>query len=152
MMTDLLLSIAHHLIAFGLVAVVAMQWILLRDPPDHPTVQRLARLNVSVIILTVIVLVVGALRAIYGLKGWAFLAHNPLFHTKVTLFLIVMLIMVVPTLRFAQWRRATANPAWSLPSTQWKTVRRCLVAEFHLLLIIPILAALMARGLGLPAT
>ena len=47
-----------------------------------------------------LVLVTGALRAAFGAKGWAFYAHNPAFHVKVTLFVIVGLVSIAPTLQF----------------------------------------------------
>lgn len=150
MNADLILTLAHHVTAFALVAVVAMQWILLRDVPGPATVRRLGRIDIVYGMLAVAILAVGLMRVFLGDKGWAFYRANPAFHAKLTLFLVVGLVSILPTMRFIRWRRQlTADAAWTVPTGQWKAVRRCLAVEFHLLLIIPLLAALAARGIGM---
>lgn len=150
MNTDLILTLVHHLAAFGLVSCAAMQWILLRDPPGALTIRRLGRIDIIYGVLVAVILAAGFWRAFHGDKGWVFYRANPAFHAKLTVFLLVGLLSALPTIRFIQWRRRlAADPAFTVPEGQWRTVRRLLVAEFHLLLIIPLLAALAARGIGM---
>jgi putative membrane protein len=85
---------------------------------------------------------------VYGLKGWAFYAHNPVFHFKLGLFVLVGLLSILPTRAFLRWRRARrADPHWRVPTAEWRNARRWLVVELHLLALIPLAAVIMSRGL-----
>ena len=90
----------------------------------------------------------GALRAAWGAKGWSFYAHNPVFHVKITLFVLVGLLSIVPTLAFLRWRRAQrADPAARVADAAWRRVRGFVIAELVLVALIPLAAVVMARGL-----
>ena len=148
MLNDAILAILHHLTAFGLVAVVGMQWMLMRMPPAN-AIRPLALLDRWYGVLALAMVVIGTLRIFYGAKPAVFFLHNPAFHGKLTLFVIVGLVSILPTMRFIKWNRLRQDPTWVVPVGQWKVVRRCLAIEFHLLLLIPILAALASRGVGM---
>jgi putative membrane protein len=45
------------------------------------------------------------LRRNLGLKGRDFYVHNPLFWTKMALFVVVGLISIIPTVAYISWRR-----------------------------------------------
>ena len=68
---------------------------------------------------------------------------------KVGMFLLVALISVYPTMRFLAWRKMLKQgdlPALTLPTiTRLRAVIRL---ELGLLIVIPLLAVLMARGIG----
>ena len=96
-----------------------------------------------------LVLVTGGLRAVYGAKGWSFYAHNPAFHVKVTLFVIVGLVSIAPTIAFIRWRKARrADPAYVVAEAEWKRARRFVMVELHLIALIPLAAVIMSRGLA----
>ena len=68
---------------------------------------------------------------------------------KVGLFLAVGLISVLPTLTFVRWRRLfERDAAWQVPEAERKRARRLVMIEVHLAALIPLVAVIMARGLG----
>jgi putative membrane protein len=86
---------------------------------------------------------------VWGAKGWAFYAHNPVFHLKLGLFVLVGLLSILPTRAFLRWRRARrADAAYRVPETEWRRARRWVVVELHLIALIPLAAVIMSRGLG----
>lgn len=90
---------------------------------------------------------------IFGLTLWfavgkpaEFYSPNPLFHAKLGLFLLLLLVAAWPALFFFRNRKFSGE---TLPVP--RAVRTCLKLEIALLVIIPLLATLMARGIGLPS-
>lgn len=148
MWTDALLAYFHFASIFAMIALLSVEWSLLRAGADDVDTERLARADAGYGALAVVVLLSGALRAVYGLKGWTFYAHNPVFHLKVTLFVLVGLLSILPTRAFLRWRRARrADAAWRVPAAEWRGARRWLIVELHLLALIPLAAVVMSRGL-----
>ena len=75
-------------------------------------------------------------------------ALTPVFHLKVPLFVLVGLLSTLPTRALLRWRRARrADPAWRVPETEWRSARRWVLVELHLLALIPLAAVIMSRGL-----
>jgi putative membrane protein len=147
MLADALLAYLHFLTVFALAWCLAREWTLLRDGGDLD-VARLARVDAGFGVSAGLVLLTGALRAVFGAKGWAFYAHNPAFHAKLGLFVLVGLASIVPTLAFLRWRRQSrADAAWRVPGREWRAMRGWVAAELAALALIPLLAALMARGI-----
>ena len=90
----------------------------------------------------------GISRVIWGVKGAAFYLHNPVFWTKISLFLIVALLSIPPTIHYIRLRKAQPGAgSVSVDSATYQTMRRLLTAQVVILLIIPLFAALMARGI-----
>ncbi|HEY6942519.1 DUF2214 family protein [Dokdonella sp.] len=145
---DALLAYVHFAAIFAMIGCLSAEWTLLRAGAEAVDAERLARADAGYGALAGIVLLSGALRAVYGLKGWAFYAHNPVFHFKLGLFVLVGLLSILPTRAFLRWRRARrADPHWRVPAAEWRNARRWLVVELHLLALIPLAAVIMSRGL-----
>lgn len=148
MWTDAILAYLHFAAIFALIWFLAKEWTLLRAGAANVDVERIAKADAGFGAMAGIVLVTGALRAAFGAKGWAFYAHNPAFHAKVTLFVIVGLVSIAPTLQFLRWRKARrADAAFRVSDAQWTRARRFLMVELHLIALIPLLAVIMSRGL-----
>lgn len=148
MWTDAILAYLHYAAIFTLLWFLAKEWTLLRAGAANVDVERIAASDAWFGIAAALVLVTGALRAAFGAKGWAFYAHNPAFHAKVTLFVIVGLVSIAPTLQFLRWRKARrADAAFRVPDAEWSRARRFLMIELHLIALIPLLAVVMSRGL-----
>jgi len=97
-----------------------------------------------------LLLVAGFMRMYLGAKGAAFYWSNPVFHTKLTFFILMGLLSIVPTVRYIRWRKAyAANPNFTPTDAEIKNTRLLLHVQATLLLFIPLLAALMARGIGI---
>ncbi|MFI4969842.1 MAG: DUF2214 family protein [Lysobacterales bacterium] len=148
MWTDAFLAYLHFAAIFTLLWFLAKEWTLLRAGAADLALERLAWADAGFGFSAGAVLLSGAARAAFGIKGWAFYAHNPVFYLKVGLFVLVGLISIAPTLNFLRWRRAwRADRAFRVPDAQWRRVRRLLMIELHLIALIPLAAVIMARGL-----
>ena len=149
MILDAFLAVIHHLCVFGLFVILAAEMTLVRPGILAETVIRVVRIDGLYGILAGLALVAGGLRVVYGAKGAAFYTHNPLFWTKLGLFLLIGILSVPPTLDYIRWRKALrANPV-ALPSASAvQATRKLIHIQFGLLFLLPILAAMMARGIG----
>lgn len=146
MLTDFILASLHHVAVFALLAVLVMEFVLVKPGISGPAIKRLAIIDGLFGALSVIVVAVGVSRVIWGLKGWEAYAHNVWFWHKMAVFVLVGLLSIIPTLRFLKWRKAAANnPSFVAPDSDVRTVRKFLHAELGLFLLIPIFAAAMAR-------
>ena len=148
MTIDALLAILHHLLAFGLVGLIMAEWAMLRGTASPDVLGRLGRVDLFYGICAGLLLVVGALRVTYGVKGYAFYTGNPVFWLKIAFFTLAGLLSIPPTIRFIRWSR-TVKAGGTLPdAAEWLTTRKLVVWELHALAGVMICAALMARGIG----
>lgn len=146
MLTDLLLAIAHHLLAFALISMLVAESVLLRGPVDAAVVRRLAGLDAGYGMSAVLLLAVGASRLLYGVKGMDFYQHNPWFHAKFGLFVLVALLSILPTVRFLRWRRALKRDPGFVPDARQLGALRLLIRlELVAVAAIFVCAAAMAR-------
>ena len=143
-MADLILAILHHLLVFGLVAMMVATRVLLGGAPtDAP---RLARTDAAAGGLSTLVLVAGISRVIWGGKGWAFYQANPFFWGKLASFLIIGLLTIPGTMAFLRWRKAQAADAGFRPAVE-EVARLRRLTGYQTLMLVPLLAcaAAMAR-------
>ena len=150
MSTDLLLACLHHLVVFSLVAIPAAELALMRGQLGAVRVAHLARLDAMYGLLAMLILAIGFGRVFWGAKGSAFFLHNPVFWAKIGFFALVGLVSVVPTVRLLRWKKAVQRDAgFVVPEPDVAGTRRWLTVELALFVPIPLLAAAMARGVGL---
>lgn len=141
MLADTLLAVAHHLLAFGLLAILVAELVLLTATPNAAWRVRLARLDAGYGAAAGLLIAVGVGRLFWGAKGSAYFLENPLFWAKMAVFAGVGLLSIAPTAAILKWRKAA-----DLPSTdEVAQLRRWLWLELGLFSLIPVLAALMVR-------
>jgi putative membrane protein len=141
---DLGLAIVHHITVFGLVALLAMEWVMLRDASVDPA--RLTKVDAGYGLVAGLAVVIGICRVIWGGKGWAFYEANPFFWAKMGLFVLMALVSIGPTLLFIRWRRAAAGAAaFTPPAKDLKRARTWVRLEALLLILLLGCAAAMAR-------
>ena len=146
MATDLGLAALHHLLVFGLTAMLVAQAVLLRGTLDAAALPRLAKLDAGYGACAGLLLVVGLARVYLGVKGEDFYLHNPWFHAKVGTFVLVGLLSIIPTVRYARWKKAQrAHPGFVPDATALARTRTLLRIELVGLAAIFVLAAAMAR-------
>jgi putative membrane protein len=149
MTTDAWLAIAHHLAVFGLLAVLAMEWALARPGLVAADVERLAKVDAAYGATAGTVLVVGIVRVALGDQPADFYLENPFFWLKMASFGAVGLLSIGPTMRYLGWRRALAADGGALPAAaEVAGVRRRILIQLAVFPLIPVFAALMARGIG----
>ena len=125
MLTDAMLSHFHHIAAFALVAILFVEMALCKPGMTSQQVHSLTRYDRMYGIFAVLLLVVGVMRVMWGIKGTQFYAHNPAFHAKVGLFIVIGLLSVPPTLPFLRWSKSLkANVQFVPVDAEIKAARR----------------------------
>ena len=150
MMTDLVLAALHFILIFAIIGILGAEAGLVQDGMDGRQANRVAVLDRGYGAAAGLLLVVGFLRVFYGARGADFYLHNPVFWAKIGVFALAGALSVPPTIRFIVWqRRVRKEPSFRLAAADVRGVRRLIVAQLALLLVIPVLAGAMARGYGL---
>lgn len=146
---DAALSYLHFVFAFILAGALIAEAFLLRLPVDGRAARLLLRVDLFYGVSAVGVILAGVARVLWGAKGWEYYAAQPFFWAKMATFLAIGLISIAPTRRFLRWVKAAgAGPAFAAPEAEAKAARRLVMIELHLLALLPLFAALMARGIG----
>jgi putative membrane protein len=143
MTQDAWLAIAHHLVVFAVLAIIVMEWGLVRPGVQGDDVQRLVRVDRVYGIVAGAVFLIGLARLQWGAKPWSFYTDNPFFWIKLASFAAVGFISIGPTRRYARWANEGAPDEGDVASAQ-----RGLRWQLAVFSLIPICAALMARGIG----
>ena len=144
MTLDAVLAIGHHLAIFGILAVLVAEWALVRVGMDVAEVRRVGRIDSAYGLLAAAVLVIGVSRVVWGAKPADFYVDNPVFWAKLNVFAVIGVLSIWPTVRFVRWRRADGPPE----EGEVRRARRFVQLQLGLFVALPVLAALMARGIG----
>lgn len=149
-MTDIVLAYLHFIAILTMTVFLSAEAALCRSEwMNAATVRRLARVDLIYGAAALLVLLTGLARLLWGGKGWAWYAHNPLFHLKVSLFVLMAAMSVRPTITFLRWRRQLQqDAAFVPPPAAVVATRRRIMISAHLLLLLPLLGVLLARGWG----
>ncbi len=148
MALDAFLGAMHHICVFALFVILAAEIVLVRPGISTETVLRVVRIDLFYGILAGLALVAGGFRVFYGAKGAAFYLQNPVFWIKLGLFVLIALLSLPPTRNYIRWRNALRNNA-TPDAASIQATRKLLHIEIILIFLLPILAAMMARGIGL---
>jgi len=142
-----LFAFLHHLCAFTLVAALAIEFMLIRQ---ELTVASARTLQVTDLVLGIAagaLFVIGLLRVFFFEKGAAYCWHSHAFLTKFSLFVIIGLLSIIPTIEFLSWRGAIkAGQVPVFDASRRKRVAMVIHAELAAIVIILLCAAIMARG------
>ena len=95
-------------------------------------------------------LIVGFSRVFFGLKGWEFYIFNWAFWAKMAAFAAVGLLSIIPTSAFMRWHQAARDdPTFAVAGSGDRAVcARFCAPKASVFVLIPIFAAVMARGIG----
>ena len=150
MFANSIMASLHHIFAFTLTACLVYEFIAYRKGLTIEEARRIQRVDIAFGISAGLLLVVGLLRVFFFEKGVNFYTHNPVFWIKMSLFAIIGLLSIYPTLRFIKWNSAlSAGQAPEIPDDEFKRVRLLLHLELVGLTLILFAAPAMARGIGI---
>jgi putative membrane protein len=146
---DAILASLHHIAAFALVGLIVGELVALRGRLDGDGIRRFGRIDALYGVAAATVLVVGIGRLFFGPTPVDVYLTNAFFWLKMAAFGVVAAVSVYPTIVGIRWRRSlAAQPAFEAPMADARRLRRALTVELAILPIIPVSAALMARGIG----
>ncbi|OWQ88510.1 hypothetical protein CDN99_16800 [Roseateles aquatilis] len=144
---EALLAGLHILAILSLVVFLGSQAALCRGEwMNAAVVRRLSRLDMIYGMTAVAVLLTGLARTWWGMKGLGWYWHQPLLHFKFGMFVVIGLISIKPTLTYRRWVK-TLDGGGGLPGADdVRATRRLVMLQAHLLILIPIAAVMLARG------
>jgi putative membrane protein len=148
MIAEVLLAYAHLAAILGWVVFVTSQAALARSEwLNGAVVERLLRVDRILWICWAAVLLTGLARLAWGVKGGSWYWSQPLLHTKLTLLLLLGAAAWPNTRAYTRWL-AHWRRSGSLPEpAEVARVRRRVMLIAHVMLLIPLLAVALARGL-----
>ena len=149
MTLEALLAYAHLLAILTLVVFISSEAALCRmEWMNAKVVERLAVVDRIYGIAAGAGLLTGLARTWWGVTGTSWYWTNPLLHTKLTLFVIVGLMSIKPTLMFVRWRKALRENGALPTEAEVKTARKWVMIQAHIIALIPLFAVFLARGFG----
>ena len=142
-----LFAFLHHLAAFTLVGALAVEFVLIGQELSLSTARRLTVADAVLGLAAGILLIVGLLRVFFFEKGAEYYFSSHAFLIKLSLFIVVALLSIVPTREFLSWRGALkAGRLPAVDATRLGLVRRIIHGEMAAIVVILLCAAIMARG------
>ena len=144
--TDLVLAIVHHILVFAYFGILVAELTLSRPGITGSSLSKLAMVDGASGMCAFLIVAVGICRVIFGIKGPQYYMHNPWFWGKMSAFLMMGLLSIVPTISVLRWRKSgRAEPGFTPDERAVSRVRRFVMAEFAFLAIVLVCAATMAR-------
>jgi len=144
MTSEIILRYIHFISIFAIVGTLSSEHLLLKKEMTRLELKRLSRIDAIYGLAALTLLGAGLTLWFSGVgKPAVYYSQNWIFHLKITCFLIIGLLSIYPTVFFIK-NRGDQNEVVQVPSVIFWLLRM----ELLLLLIIPLLAGLMARGVG----
>jgi putative membrane protein len=138
----------HHVAAFLVFATLMLELVLLRNELTLSSARSIARMDMVYGISAAVLLAAGFARVFYTEKGSAYYFDSGSFLLKLTLFVVVGLLSIYPTLQFLRWRKTLREQRIpELDDATRRKIRMVLHIELTLIAVIILMAIMMARGL-----
>jgi putative membrane protein len=144
MMEEIWVRYAHFISIMVLTSTLLLENVLIAKTLSAASVRKLALIDGIYGLAALCVAISGVLLWMSVGKPKEFYSTNPIFHTKLALFVLVAVLSVLPTIFFLKHRK-TSQMEIALPSYVI-TIKRL---ELVILIFIPLCAVMMARGIGL---
>lgn len=145
-MAYVILRFIHLLAVLVLVGGILIENAAIKAAISGEDARNLARVDAACGISVAVLLIVGLLLWLVVGKPPEFYTANPVFHAKLALIAALLVTAVKPALFFVRHRNSESTEL-AVP----RSVLLCLRIELSLIFAIPILAWLMARGVGIPS-
>ncbi len=146
-----LVAYGHYLSFMVCFAALVLERRLIRPQPDRSDAILMVITDIVYGLAALGVLGTGILRVLYFGQGSAFYTENPLFWWKVGAYMAVGTLSLYPTITYILWaiplRKGELPLVGESLATRLKWILNIEILGFAL---IPLLAALMARGVGRP--
>jgi putative membrane protein len=143
-----LFAFLHHLCAFTLVSAVAIEFALIRGELTLSSARRLQVTDLVLGIAAGALLLIGLLRVFLFEKGADYYFHSHAFMAKFSIFIVIGLLSMIPTMEFLSWGEALkAGKVPAIGAKKLRLVTAVIHGELLLAIVIILLcAAIMARG------
>lgn len=140
---------AVHLIAFGIgTGAIWSRTVALKGDLSTPkSLAPVFKADGFWALAAVLWVTTGIARALWFEKGTAYYLHNWLFHAKMALFLLVVLLELKPMMTLIRWRQAVKRG--EMPDTSGARPLFVIgMIQAHVLVVMVLIATALARGFG----
>lgn len=145
----LTLAWLHYLAMMFLAAALIAEHLMFTPRPDRAIARKLVVIDLIYGVSLLVVFSTGIARLFHGGKGALFYMQNAAYHAKFTLFVVMALVWLYPAFKFYGWRRALkSGAAPAMTEAEAKRVLLAIRLQLLILVLLPLLAAMMARGIG----
>lgn len=146
MTTELWLRYAHFVCVFLLFGCLLAEHLLYATQLNRQQLRKLMIVDAIYGVSATLAFAAGVALVFFGAKGTGFYMQNGLFHIKVGVFLLIALLSTYPTYVYiSQFFSKKERAHYTLPPLVKWMVR----IELILVLLMPLLAVMMARGVSL---
>ncbi|MCC5898817.1 MAG: DUF2214 family protein [Phormidium sp. GEM2.Bin31] len=150
MLESAIVAYCHYLSFMLAIAALVVERLSLHSDLSLEKARRIVIADVVYGLSAIGVLITGVLRVLYFGKGADYYLDNPLFWTKIGLFLLVGALSLYPTVTFILWIKDLQQvQVPSLSRGKVQVLSSLVSLEIVGMLLIPLFASLMARGIGL---
>ncbi|MBS0293363.1 MAG: DUF2214 family protein, partial [Proteobacteria bacterium] len=147
MILEALLAYAHIMAFLMLATFMTSETALCRkDWINSAVVHRLVWVNLLTLVSGLLVLLTGLARTWWGVKGPGWYWSQPLLHAKLALLLMMLALALAAGRRYRRWRDALDAGAGMPAEHELRATRRLVMWAAHLMVVVPLLAVLLARG------
>lgn len=146
MYAEIIVKYLHFVFIFVVVSCVVTEHLLLKPQMTKAELKRLSTIDGIYGLASILVVGAGLTLWLGGIgKPAEFYTNNHIFLTKVGLFVIVGLLSIYPTIFFLKNRKGdNLEEVVNIP----KSVKMVIRVELLILFTLPLLAVLMAKGVG----
>ena len=149
MLTQAIITYFHFIAIILLFISLTVEKILFKPAIDTATAKKIIVFDGIYGGAAVLLLLTGFLKYFFFGKGAAYYNHNHLMWIKLSLFLIVGLLSIKPTVYFLKWRKVLKSGGEIIITAQdYKSISMFIHMELGIAVFIPLLATLLARGFG----
>jgi len=142
-----LFAFLHHVAAFTLVSALAIEFALIRQELTLASARRLQATDLVLGMAAGALLLIGLARVFLFEKGSDYYFHSHAFMAKFSVFIVVGLLSIIPTMEFLSWRKALhAGQVPVIPAKKLRVVTAVIHGELLAIVLILLFAAIMARG------
>jgi putative membrane protein len=141
---EILVRYVHFISIFIIVGTLSSEFVLLKNQLTRAEIKRLAFIDQWYGLSAITLLGAGfTLWFVLG-KPSQFYTYNWVFLLKISLFTIIGILSIQPTIFFMKNRKGNPTDVVEIP----QMIRKMVAFELILLIFIPLCASLMARGIG----
>lgn len=149
MLYSALFAYLHYASIIALAGSLMLELFAYHQNINEKELKMLQKADTLYGVMAILVVATGLIRSFYFEKGSEYYYSNPIFLIKFGLFLVIGILSIYPTVWFIRWgKQLKQEGVFRITQKQNTYISTILKIEVALLFIMPLLAALMARGFG----
>lgn len=141
---------AHLVFIITIFCTLVAQLTLIQEKISWKTLKKLSAIDGIYGLAALLVVGTGLLNWMVFGKGGTYYTNNTLFITKISLFIVVGLLSMYPSVMIARTKkRNKKDPPLEITFKNALKIKKLIVLELIIMSVIPLLAELMANGIDI---